>query len=223
MHMINSVRGRAAVGTFEHYHPIFKRGETSSAVFQQPKEEKPNTARPITPQCSLPFSNLQGSCADLPGHSRNCHRAPHSHSCWDKGCKIMLIWFYINLSIFKMISRTNKGRKTIFSGHMLDCVHPRRQTWQTTVSMRNMSPLCCVYKDESLHMFFKQLNPLIPSEWDMMAGQQDAIWSLIPLCTITEASSSFNAFTSPTYFLVVGTSVLIPMPSFKAPALTTQF
>lgn len=57
--MINSVRGRAAVGTFEHYHPLFKRGETSSAVFQQPKEEKPNTARPITPQCSLPFSNLQ--------------------------------------------------------------------------------------------------------------------------------------------------------------------
>lgn len=86
----------------------------------------------------------------------------------------MSIRFYINLSIFKMISRTNKGRKTIFPGHMLDCVHPRRQTQQTTVSTRNTTPLCCVYKDESLHMFFKKLNPLIPAQWDLMAGQQDA-------------------------------------------------
>lgn len=127
----------------------------------------------------------------------------------------MVIWFYTNLRTFKMISRTNKGSKTIFSGHMLDCVHPRRQTWQTTVSTRNMTPLCCVCKDESLHMFFKKLNPLIPAERDLMAGQQDALWSLIPFCSITKASSSFNAFTSLTYFLVVGTSVLIPMPNFK--------
>lgn len=39
----------------------------------------------------------------------------------------MSIWLHINLGRLKMISRTNKGRKTIFTGHMLDCVHPRRQ------------------------------------------------------------------------------------------------
>lgn len=78
MHIINSVRGTVAVkSTLEHYHPIFKHVKLSAA-----QREKAKQSQAYHPQCSLQvFGYLQGSSADLPGHSRNCHRAPHSHSC----------------------------------------------------------------------------------------------------------------------------------------------
>lgn len=145
VHIINSVRGPAAVkSTLEHYQPIL-----NTLNFQQPKGKKLNKVRAITPGAPSHSSDLQGSCADLPDHSRNCLHGPHSHSCWDKCYRLMSIWLHINLSVLKMISRTNKGRKIIFVGHVINCGHPRRQR-ESAGNCHHKSydqSLCCAHKD----------------------------------------------------------------------------
>ena len=76
VHIINSASGTASVkSTLEHYHPIFNR------TFSSPKGKSQTKSGLITPGAPSLSSDLQGSWADLPGHSRNCHRGPHSHSC----------------------------------------------------------------------------------------------------------------------------------------------
>jgi len=90
----------------------------------------------------------------------------------------MSIWLHINLSILKRISRANKGRKTIFTGHISDSVHPRRQSdfadHCLTVSCNKSYDhlLRCICKDGSPQLLFKKLNTLVPSQWDLMARQQ---------------------------------------------------